>query len=54
MYGDNVSIALDEVDLHSGQYHMVEFAKKYFREAQGERRSGTNHRAENMTRYLHI
>lgn len=34
-----MSIILDEVNLHSGQYHMTEFAKNYFREAQGNRRS---------------
>lgn len=54
MYGDSVSIVMDEVDLHSDQYHMAEFAKKYFREAQVEQRSGANNRAENMLRYLHI
>ncbi|XP_068193571.1 unconventional myosin-XV [Antennarius striatus] len=37
MYGDSVSIELDELPLHSGQYHMAEFAKKYFREAQKNR-----------------
>ncbi|XP_068613626.1 unconventional myosin-XV-like [Brachionichthys hirsutus] len=37
MYGDSVSIELDELTLHSGQYHMAEFTKKYFREAQRNR-----------------
>lgn len=45
MYGDNVSIELDELPLQSGQYHMAEFAKKYFREAQRNRRSETQHTA---------
>ncbi|XP_041868353.1 unconventional myosin-XV [Melanotaenia boesemani] len=36
MYGDNVSVEVD-VPLQSGQYHMTEFAKKYFREAQKNR-----------------
>lgn len=54
MYADNVSVVLDEVNLHSGQYHMTEFAKKYFREAQWERRSGAEHAAENMLRRLHV
>lgn len=39
MYGDSVSGELDDLPLHSGQYHMAEFAKKYFREAQRNRRS---------------
>ncbi|XP_028454926.1 unconventional myosin-XV [Perca flavescens] len=34
MYGDSLSVQLDDLPLHSGQYHMAEFAKKYFREAQ--------------------
>ncbi|XP_075879690.1 unconventional myosin-XV [Nelusetta ayraudi] len=34
MYGDNASVGLDELPLHGGQHHMVDFAKKYFREAQ--------------------
>ncbi|XP_027140664.1 unconventional myosin-XV [Larimichthys crocea] len=34
MYGDSVSVQQDDVSLQSGQYHMAEFAKKYFREAQ--------------------
>ncbi|KAM8723613.1 unconventional myosin-XV [Acanthopagrus schlegelii] len=37
MYGDSVSVELDELPLHSSQYHMAEFAKKYFREAQRSR-----------------
>lgn len=39
MYGDNASVELDELPLHGGQHHMVDFAKKYFREAQRGRRS---------------
>lgn len=46
MYGDNMSIELDELPLSSGQYHMAEFAKKYFREAQRSRRSETQHTAK--------
>lgn len=38
MYGDNASVGLDELPLHGGQHHMVDFAKKYFREAQRGRR----------------
>lgn len=34
-----MSVILDEVNLHSGQYLMTEFAKSYFREAQFDRRS---------------
>ncbi|KAA8584875.1 hypothetical protein FQN60_003569, partial [Etheostoma spectabile] len=34
MYGDSLSVQLDDLPLHSSQYHMAEFAKKYFREAQ--------------------
>ncbi|XP_029292905.1 unconventional myosin-XV [Cottoperca gobio] len=34
MYGDSLSVELDNVPLHGGQYHMADFAKKYFREAQ--------------------
>ncbi|XP_074511412.1 unconventional myosin-XV-like isoform X7 [Sebastes fasciatus] len=34
MYGDALSGELDDLPLHSGQYYMTEFAKKYFREAQ--------------------
>ncbi|XP_026180323.1 unconventional myosin-XV [Mastacembelus armatus] len=37
VYGDGLSIELDELPLHGGQYHMSEFAKKYFREAQRNR-----------------
>ncbi|XP_029945692.1 LOW QUALITY PROTEIN: unconventional myosin-XV [Salarias fasciatus] len=37
MYGDSPGIELDDLPLHSSQYHMVEFAKKYFREAQKNR-----------------
>ncbi|XP_072225685.1 unconventional myosin-XV [Leuresthes tenuis] len=37
MYGDSVSVELDDLPLHSSQYHMTEFAKKYFREAQRNR-----------------
>ncbi|XP_076608369.1 unconventional myosin-XV [Chaetodon auriga] len=37
MYGDSVSVDLDDLPLHSGQYQMAEFAKKYFREAQRNR-----------------
>ncbi|XP_070778848.1 unconventional myosin-XV [Enoplosus armatus] len=36
-YGESLSIELDDLPLHSGQYHMAEFAKKYFREAQKNR-----------------
>lgn len=42
MYGDSVSAEPDDLPLHSGQYHMAEFAKKYFREAQRNRRSDTH------------
>ncbi|XP_038551772.1 unconventional myosin-XV [Micropterus salmoides] len=37
MYGESLSAELDDLPLHSGQYHMTEFAKKYFREAQRNR-----------------
>ncbi|KAM3597250.1 uncharacterized protein V6R79_001885 [Siganus canaliculatus] len=37
LYGDSVGFELDDLHLHSGQYHMVEFAKKYFREMQRNR-----------------
>ncbi|KAM6966388.1 LOW QUALITY PROTEIN: unconventional myosin-XV [Tautogolabrus adspersus] len=37
MYGDSMSSELDDLPLHSSQYHMAEFAKKYFREAQRNR-----------------
>ncbi|XP_026210607.1 unconventional myosin-XV [Anabas testudineus] len=36
IYGDGLSVELDELPLH-GEYHMAEFAKKYFREAQRNR-----------------
>lgn len=42
IYGDSLGVELDDLPLHSGQYHMVEFAKKYFREAQRNRRSDTH------------
>lgn len=42
MYGDGLSIELDDLPLHGSQYHMAEFAKKYFREAQRNRRSDTH------------
>lgn len=41
MYGDGLSVGLDDLPLHGGQYHMTEFVKKYFREAQRNRRSDT-------------
>lgn len=41
IYGDGLSVELDELPLH-GEYHMAEFAKKYFREAQRNRRSHTH------------
>lgn len=49
-----MSVILDEVNLHSGQYHMTEFAKNYFREvAQGNRRSvSCQIRAKNI--FLHF
>ncbi len=47
MYGESLSVELDDLPLHSGQYHMAEFAKKYFREAQRNRRSDT-HAAKTM------
>ncbi|KAM9745591.1 unconventional myosin-XV isoform 1-T1 [Menidia menidia] len=34
MYGDGLSAELDDLPLHSSQFDMTEFAKKYFREAQ--------------------
>ncbi|XP_058510682.1 unconventional myosin-XV [Solea solea] len=34
MYGDSLSGEQDELPLQGGQYNMVEFARKYFREAQ--------------------
>ncbi|KAK9534679.1 hypothetical protein VZT92_007109 [Zoarces viviparus] len=43
MYGDSLSVELDDLPLHSGQYHMAEFAKKYFREAQ---RNRSDHKAK--------
>lgn len=39
MYGERLSIEVDNLPLHGGQYHMTEFARKYFREAQRNRRS---------------
>lgn len=42
MYGDGLSIELDDLPLQGSQYHMAEFAKKYFREAQRNRRSDTH------------
>lgn len=42
MYGESLSAELDDLPLHSGQYHMTEFAKKYFREAQRNRRLDTH------------
>lgn len=37
MYGDSLGTELDDLPLHSSQYGMSEFAKKYFREAQRNR-----------------
>ncbi|XP_042360382.1 unconventional myosin-XV [Plectropomus leopardus] len=37
IHGDSLAIELDDLPLHSSQYHMAEFAKKYFREAQRNR-----------------
>ncbi|XP_016533849.1 unconventional myosin-XV-like [Poecilia formosa] len=37
MYGDSWSVEMDDLPLHSNQYLMTEFAKKYFREAQRNR-----------------
>ncbi|KAM9844223.1 unconventional myosin-XV [Aulostomus maculatus] len=37
MYAERPNADLDDLPLHGGQYHMVEFAKKYFREAQRNR-----------------
>ncbi|XP_024920291.1 unconventional myosin-XV, partial [Cynoglossus semilaevis] len=34
VYGDSLGVELDDLPLHSDQYHMTEFAKKYFRDAQ--------------------
>ncbi|XP_036068960.1 unconventional myosin-XV [Oryzias melastigma] len=34
IYGESLSAELDDLPLHSNQYQMTEFAKKYFREAQ--------------------
>lgn len=45
-----MSIILDEVNLHSGQYHLTEFAKNYFREAQFDQRSVVKY----AQKYLHI
>lgn len=50
MYGDGVSVDLDDLPLHSGQYHMAEFAKKYFREAQRNRGSDTQHACAKIMR----
>ncbi|XP_038136248.1 unconventional myosin-XV [Cyprinodon tularosa] len=36
-YGDSWSAEMDDLPLHSNQYLMTEFAKKYFREAQRNR-----------------
>ncbi|XP_041673445.1 unconventional myosin-XV [Cheilinus undulatus] len=36
-YGDSISVELEALPLHSSQYQMTEFAKKYFREAQRNR-----------------
>lgn len=46
MYGDNASVGLDELPLHGGQHHMVDFAKKYFREAQRGRRCDAQYTGE--------
>ncbi|KAL6102536.1 myo15a [Pungitius sinensis] len=43
VYGDGLSVGLDDLPLHGGQYHMTEFAKKYFREAQ---RNRSDHKAK--------
>ncbi|XP_077940214.1 unconventional myosin-XV isoform X2 [Gasterosteus aculeatus] len=43
MYGDGLSVGLDDLPLHGGQYHMTEFVKKYFREAQ---RNRSDHKAK--------
>ncbi|XP_008286228.1 unconventional myosin-XV [Stegastes partitus] len=37
MYGDGLSVEMSDPPLHSSQYQMPEFAKKYFREAQRNR-----------------
>ncbi|XP_049926298.1 unconventional myosin-XV [Epinephelus moara] len=42
MYGDSLGVELDDLPLHGSQYHMAEFAKKYFREAQRNRGSDTH------------
>lgn len=39
VYGDSLGVELDDLPLHSDQYHMTEFAKKYFRDAQKNSRS---------------
>lgn len=47
MYGEGLSGELDDLPLHSSQYHMAEFAKKYFREAQSNRRLDTHTHGQN-------
>lgn len=39
MYGESWSAELNDSSLQSNQYLMTEFAKKYFREAQRNRKS---------------
>ncbi|XP_034449270.1 unconventional myosin-XV isoform X4 [Hippoglossus hippoglossus] len=39
IYGDSLNIELDDLPLHGGQYHIAEFAKKYFRVARSNRSS---------------
>ncbi|CAL8265178.1 unnamed protein product [Gadus morhua 'NCC'] len=41
-YGDAVNEDLDEMAVQSGQYYLSEFARKYFREAQKNRRDQKN------------
>lgn len=54
MYGDNGSIELDDLHLHNSQYHMEEFAKKYFREVQRNRGSDTQNAAKYAPKSLRI
>lgn len=54
IYGDSLGVELDDLPLHSSQYHMVEFAKKYFREAQRNRRSDTHVQCQKQKRVRRV
>ncbi|KAM3863907.1 LOW QUALITY PROTEIN: unconventional myosin-XV [Diretmus argenteus] len=42
LYGDSVNVDLEDLPLYSSQHYMTEFAKKYFREAQKNKRDQKN------------